>query len=138
MSIEPPLGPKMQIRLKQLSNPATAHKRHLSLISGIHHFHTVTSSSFLSDDHHAITIHTARFSNNVIVIEFFTNTTKMPILAFLCLLRENKKSSDIKCYPPMGIKLGPLIASDSKTNSLLSELVRHVLLRSLSFCSCTT
>ena len=39
--------------------------------------------------------------------------------------------------PPVGIEPRPLI-TDSKSNSLLSELVRHVLLRSLNFYSCTT
>ena len=35
-------------------------------------------------------------------------------------------------------RTGLLITSDSKSNTLLSELVRHVLLRrSLNFCSCT-
>ena len=31
--------------------------------------------------------------------EFFTNYTKMPILAFSSLLHENKKNPVIKCYP---------------------------------------
>ena len=40
--------------------------------------------------------------------------------------------------PPVGIEPWPLITSDSKS-IILSELVRHVLLRrSLNFCSCTT
>ena len=44
-----------------------------------------------------------------------------------------------KMLPPVVIEPRPLIASDSKSNSLLSELVRHVLLwRSLNFCPCTT
>ena len=67
----------------------------------------------------------------------FTNYTKMPILASEALPRENKKSSD-KMLPPVEIEPGPLITSDSKSNTLLSQLVRHVLLRrSLNFCSCT-
>ena len=32
-----------------------------------------------------------------------------------------------KCYPQVGIERGLFIASDSKSNTLLSELVRHVL-----------
>ena len=59
------------------------------------------------------------------------------ILAFSSLLPENKKPSD-KMLPPVGIEPRPGITSDSKSNSLLSELVRHVLLRSLNFYSCTT
>ena len=31
--------------------------------------------------------------------EFFTNYTKMPIVAFLSLLCENKRNPLIKCYP---------------------------------------
>ena len=55
-------------------------------------------------------------------IKFFTNYTKMPILAFVFLLRENKKKSSDKMLPPVGIEPGPLIASDSKSNTLLSTL----------------
>ena len=41
--------------------------------------------------------------------------------------------------PPVGIEPRPLINSDSKSNTLLSTLTCHVLLRrSLNFCSCTT
>ena len=44
-----------------------------------------------------------------------------------------------KMLLPVGIESGSLIASDSKSNTLLSELVRHVLLRrSINFCSCAT
>ena len=40
---------------------------------------------------------------------------------------------------PVGIEPGSVIAIDSKSNTFLSELVRHVLLRrSLNFCWCTT
>ena len=47
----------------------------------------------------------------------------MPIVAFLSLLRENKKkkSSD-KMLPPVGIEPRPLIASDSKPHTILSTL----------------
>ena len=49
-----------------------------------------------------------------------------------------KKSSD-KMLPPVGIEPQPLITSDSKSNTVLSTLNWHVLLRrSLNFCSCTT
>ena len=59
-------------------------------------------------------------------------------LASEALLRENKKCGD-KMLPLVEIEPRPLITSDSKSNTLLSELVRHVLLRgSLNFCSCTT
>ena len=45
-----------------------------------------------------------------------------------------QKNPVTKCYPPVGIEPGLLITSDSKSNTLLSELVRHVLLRrSLNF-----
>ena len=72
-----------------------------------------------------------------VLVGFFTNCAKMPILASEVLLCE-KTSSD-KILPPVGIELWPLITSDSKSNALLSEPVRHVLLRrSLNFCSCTT
>ena len=57
----------------------------------------------------------------------------MPILASEALLHE-KKFSD-KMLPPVGIEPGSVIAFDSKSNTFLSELVRHVLLRrSLNFC----
>ena len=47
-----------------------------------------------------------------------------------------KKSSD-KMLPPVGIEPTPF--SDSKSNTILSTLTWHVLLRrSLNFCSCTT
>ena len=40
--------------------------------------------------------------------------------------------------PPVGIEPGPLIASDAKSNTILSTLTWDVLLRrSLNFCSCT-
>ena len=49
-----------------------------------------------------------------------------------------KKSSD-KMLLLVGIEPGPLIASDSKSNTILSTLTCHMLLRrSLNFCSCTT
>ena len=47
-------------------------------------------------------------------IEFFTNYTKMPLLAFLSLLHENKKSSD-KMLLPVGIEPRPLIMLIAKT-----------------------
>ena len=41
--------------------------------------------------------------------------------------------------PQVGIEPGPLIASDFKSNTILSTLTWHLLLRrSLNFCSCTT
>ena len=49
------------------------------------------------------------------------------------------KKSRYKMLPPVGIEPGPLITSDSKSNTILSTLIWHVLLRkSLNFCSCTT
>ena len=48
--------------------------------------------------------------------------TEMPILAFSSLLCENKKKSSDKILPPVGIEPRPLIASDSKSNTLLSTL----------------
>ena len=53
-------------------------------------------------------------------VEIFTSYTKMPILAFLSLLR-GKKSSD-KMLPAVGIEPRPLIDSDSKSNTILSTL----------------
>ena len=63
-------------------------------------------------------------------LEFFTNFTKMPTLAFLSLLHENpqNKSSD-KMLPLVGIEPGPFIASDSKSNTILSTLTWHLLVR---------
>ena len=62
----------------------------------------------------------------------------MPILAPEALLRENQKVQ-WKILPPVGIEPGPLITSDSKSNTILSGLTWHVLLgRSLNFCSHTT
>ena len=43
-------------------------------------------------------------------LEFFTNYTKMPIVAFLSLLLENKKKSSDKMLPPMRIEPGPKLA----------------------------
>ena len=44
-----------------------------------------------------------------------------------------------KMLPLVGIEPGPLKTSDSKSNSLPTEITRPVLLiRSLTFCSCTT
>ena len=45
---------------------------------------------------------------------------------------ENCMKTEISCdkiLPPVGIELGPLITSDSKSSSLLSKLMRHVLLK---------
>ena len=39
-----------------------------------------------------------------------------------------KKSSD-KMLPPVAIESGPLIASDSKSNTFLSTLTGHLLVR---------
>ena len=39
--------------------------------------------------------------------EFFTNYTKMPIVAFLSLLRENKKKSSDKMLTPVEIETVP-------------------------------
>ena len=44
----------------------------------------------------------------------------MPILVFLSLLRENPKKSSEKMLPQVGIEPGPLIASDSKSDTILS------------------
>ena len=55
-------------------------------------------------------------------IEFFTNYTKMPILPFLSLLHENQKKSSDEILLPVGIEPRPLIASDSKSNTILSTL----------------
>ena len=67
----------------------------------------------------------------------FREYTKLAIMASEALLRENKSSD--KTLPPVGIEPAPLITSDSKSNTILSTLTWHVLLRrSLNFCSCTT
>ena len=54
----------------------------------------------------------------------------IPILAFLSLLCENKKkeSSD-KMLLPVGIETGPFIASASKSNTIFSTLIWHLLAR---------
>ena len=49
-------------------------------------------------------------------------------IAFLSLLGEKKKSSD-KMLHPVGIEPGPLIASDSKSNTILSTLTLYLLVR---------
>ena len=46
----------------------------------------------------------------------------MPILASEALLRENKKFKEQNVTPKLGLNPGPLITSDSKSNTLLSEL----------------
>ena len=73
----------------------------------------------------------------VMLLQFFTNYTKMPILAFLSSLHKNKKKPVIKCYPQDRTRASHNLWF--QVQHLLSELVRHVLLgRSLNFCSCTT
>ena len=52
----------------------------------------------------------------------------MPILAAETLLRENKKKQ-WKMLPLVGIEPGSLITSDSKSNTLLSGLSWHLLVR---------
>ena len=57
------------------------------------------------------------------MVEFFTNYTKlviMPILASEALLPENNLVT--KCYAPVGIEPGPLMTSDSKSNTIISTL----------------
>ena len=54
----------------------------------------------------------------------------MPILASEA--SQCKHNSSDKMLPPVGIEPGPLIASDSKSNTIL------LLRRSLNFCSCST
>ena len=50
-----------------------------------------------------------------------------------------QKNPKVKFYPQWGQNLGLSWTSDSKSNTLLSELSGHVLLRgSLNFCSCIT
>ena len=44
---------------------------------------------------------------SAIAIDFFTNYTKMPIVAFLPLLCENKKKSSDKMLPLVGIEPWP-------------------------------
>ena len=63
-----------------------------------------------------------------ILIELFTNYTKMSILAFLSLLRENKKYSD-KLFHSVGIQPGPLITSDSKFSTILSAQTSYLFVR---------
>ena len=65
------------------------------------------------------------------IIEFFTNYTKMPIMAFSSLLSEKRKNSSDKMLPSAGIEPRLLITCDSKSNTLISELARHVLLRTV-------
>ena len=63
----------------------------------------------------------------VSTVEFFTNYTEMPIVAFLSSLHEKKKSSD-KMLPSVGIEPRPLIVSDSKSNTeTLGSLYSHAL-----------
>ena len=44
-------------------------------------------------------------TTSVKIVEFFTNYTKMSIVEFLSLLRENKKKSSDKMLPPVDICL---------------------------------
>ena len=71
----------------------------------------------------------------------FSKCTRMAIMLILAaevLLRENKKIQ-WEMVPTVGIEPGPLITSDSKSNTILSGLTWHLLLRrSLNFCLCTT
>ena len=65
-----------------------------------------------------------------------TTLAIMLILASEALQSENKKKSTDKML--ILVRIEPM-TSDSKSNTLLSELTWHVLLRgSLNFCSCTT
>ena len=67
---------------------------------------------------------------------FFTNYTKMPILTFSSLLHKNKQIQ-WQNVTPSGNRTQA--ASDFKSNTILSTLTWHLLLRrSLNFCSCTT
>ena len=60
----------------------------------------------------------------------------MPILASDALLHKNKRNPVTIMLPLVVIEPRPLITSHN-SNTLLPELVRHVLLRiSLNFCSC--
>ena len=85
-------------------------------------------------------VHSYRAMTTNTIRGFHKHTTLaiMPILASEALECENKKSSS-KMLPPVGIEPTPLITSDSKSNTILSRLTWHVLVRrSLNFCSCTT
>ena len=57
-----------------------------------------------------------------ILIEFFTNYTKLAIMPILASEAYYVKKSSDKMLPPMGIEPRPLIASDSKSNTILSTL----------------
>ena len=62
------------------------------------------------------------------IAEFFTNYTKLPILASEAYYVKTKKSSN-KMIPPLGIEPAPVITSDSKSNTILSGLSWHLLVR---------
>ena len=62
---------------------------------------------------------TALHSSPTFLSRVFHIRTEMPILAFSSLLCENKKISSDKILPQLRIEPRPLIASDSKSNTLL-------------------
>ena len=57
-----------------------------------------------------------------------TTLSVMPILASEALPRENK-NIQWQNVTPVGIEPGPLITSDSKSNTLLSGLTGHLVVR---------
>ena len=78
--------------------------------------------------------------NHWAIRDFYKDTTLaiMPKLASEALLNKNKKIQ-WQNVTKWWLNLGLWLTSDSKSNTLLSELIWHVLLRgSLKFCLCTT
>ena len=53
---------------------------------------------------------------------------KRPVLAAEALLCENKKNQ-LKILPPVALEPRPVINSDSRSNTILSGLTGHLLVR---------
>ena len=82
----------------------------------------------------------SQLSNSASMNSGFSHTHRNDNIGiFVFTVWKQKKIPVTKCYPQVGIEPRPLIAYDSKPNTLLSTLTWHVLLRrSLNFCSWTT
>ena len=86
-------------------------------------------------------VSTLRQLCNSVLIESkgVVQVTLMESLAAEAFTTWKQKKIQRKMFLQVGIEPGPLITSDAKSNTLLSGLTWHVLVRrSLNFCSCTT
>ena len=75
------------------------------------------------------------FIQECIPVQFFRNAQECQYWQQRLYYVKTKKNP-MKNVTPSGNRIGPLITSDSKSNTILSGLTGHVLLRrSLNFCS---